>query len=117
MSPIHGGRIAGPPLAVPDAVVLTVTVTEVAKFPVTLTELGTLQTGAGVAGGVTLQVRFTVPLNDPAGVSAKLNVALCPAEIVDELDPPDPMPNVNPGAIPVPLRLIICGELNALSVI
>lgn len=107
--PTHGGRIiAGPPLALPAAVVATLTVTEVAELPVILTEAGTLQTGAGVTAGVMLQARFTVPLNEPAGVSARLNVAVCPAEIVDELEPPDPAPKVkSAAAVAVPERLMV----------
>ena len=90
--------------AVPPALVETVTFTGVAELPVTLTDAGTLQTGAGVTVGVILQARFTTPLNDPAGVSAKLNVAVLPAEIVDEL-PPVPIPIVKSGvAVAVLLR-------------
>jgi hypothetical protein len=105
-------------IVLPAAVVVTVTVTAVAALPDTLTEPGTLQIGAGVTAGITLQARVTVPLNDPTGVSAKPNFAVPPAEIVDELEPPDAVPKVKSGAaIPVPLRLMVCGELNALSVI
>lgn len=99
------------------AVVVTVAVTAIAELPDTLTEAGTLQIGAGVAVGVTLQVKVTVPLNDPSGVSARPNVAVPPAEMVDELELPDAMPKVKSGAAkPVPFKLMDCGELNALSV-
>jgi len=76
-SPVLGGKIAdGTPSALPAAVVATVTVTGAAEPPVTLTEAGTAQTGAGVTAGVRPQVRLTVPLNDPAGVRAKPKVAV-----------------------------------------
>ena len=95
MNSMGGGNLADGPLpAPPDAVVETFTVTEVAELPVTLTELGTLQNGAGETTGAMLHVKLTVPLKDPAGVSAKLNVAVPPAVIVEELDPPDAMPKV-----------------------
>jgi hypothetical protein len=114
---IPGGKLrAGPPLALPDAVVPTVTVTAAFEPPARLTEAGTPQTGAGVAAGVIPHVRFTVPLNDPTGESTKLKVAVCPAEMVAVLEPPEAVPKVKPGAAtPVPLRLMVCGELNALS--
>lgn len=118
MSQVAGGKnVDGPLLAVPAAVVETVTVTGVAELPVTLTDAGTLQTGAGVTAGVMLHAKFTVPLNDPAGASAKLKVAVPPAEIVAEV-PPVGIPIVKSGvATPVPPRLITCGEFDALSVI
>jgi hypothetical protein len=119
MTPVPIGKLPdGPPLAVPEAVVATDTATEVGELPVTLTDAGTLQVAAGVAAGVTVQVRFTVPLNDPDGESVRANAAVCPAEMVCELDPPDAVPHVKPGvAVPIPVRLTICGELIALSVI
>jgi hypothetical protein len=103
-SPVLGGKVAdGAPSALPAAVVATVTATGAAEPPVTLTEAGTVQTGAGVTAGVRPQVRLTVPLNDPTGVRAKPKVAVSPAEIVDELDPPDAIPIVKSGAaFPVP---------------
>jgi len=105
-----------PPLALPGAVVETVTITDVAELPVTFTVAGTLQTGAGDTFGVTAQVKFTVPVNDPVGVSARLNVAVWPAGMVDELDPPDGTPSVKLGAAtPVPAIAIVCDPLPALS--
>lgn len=107
----------GPPVELPAAVVEIVTVTGVAEIPVTFTDAGTPQTGAGVIAGLILQAKFTIPLNDPAGLRVKLNVAVPPAEIVDEL-PPVGILIVKFGAmIPVPLKPIICGELEAPSVI
>ncbi len=114
---IGGKNVNGPLLEDPAAVVETVTVTGAAELPVTFTDAGTPHTGADVTAGLMLQASFTVPLNDPAGESVKLKVAVPPAEIVDEL-PPVGIPIVKSGAtIPVPLRPIICGELEALSVI
>jgi hypothetical protein len=85
--------------AVPVAVVPTVTVSGAAVLVLTLTEPGRVQLGAGVTAGVMLQLRFTVPLNDPAGVTTKLNEALFPAGMVDELDDPDARPIVKSGAV------------------
>lgn len=116
--PITGGKTnEGPPIALPAAVVDTVTVAEVAEPLTMLTEAGTLQTSAGVAAGVRPHVRFTVPLKVPAGVRAKLKVAVWPAEIVEELEP-DAIPIVKSGAaVPVPESATVCGLPAALSVI
>jgi hypothetical protein len=98
VSPMLDGKLgAGTDRAFPEAVVDTVAVTDVAALPVTFTEAGRLQIGAGLAAGATLQVRLTVPLNDPVGVIVKPNVAAWPAVIVDELDPPEAMPMVKSG--------------------
>ena len=57
------------------AVVAIVTVA-VSAAPLSCTaELDKLQLGAGVAAGVTLQLRFTVPVKAPAGAIAILNCA------------------------------------------
>ncbi|MGA9686253.1 MAG: hypothetical protein WBQ81_05820 [Candidatus Sulfotelmatobacter sp.] len=98
-SPMPEAGVAdGPPPALPVAVVDIVTVTGVAELPEIMTDAGALHIGAGVAGGETLHVRLTVPLNDPDGAIAKLNVAVLPAEIVDELEPPDAIAIVKSGA-------------------
>jgi hypothetical protein len=112
-----GGKLAeDKEPAVPGAVVVTVTVTGVAAPPVTLTEPGKVQLGAGVTAGAMLQVRFTVPLNDPAGVRDKLNVAVFPAGMVDELDDPDARLIVKSGtAVPVPDTATCCEPVPALS--
>lgn len=115
-----GGRSSnkGKLLEVLGAVVATVTVTDAGELPLKLTELGMLQVGASLGDGVIAQVKFTVPLKAPVGVRVRLNVAVFPADTVAELDPPDAMPQVKPGAaVPVPVRLTIWGELIALSVI
>jgi hypothetical protein len=65
---------------------------------------------------VTAQLKFTVPLNDPAGVIDKPNVAVPPAVIVVELDPPDPIPNVkSAAAAPMPETTTTCDPVPALS--
>src|SRR5208283_2152773 len=75
-----------------------------------------LQVGAGVSGGVMLQVKFTVPLNDATGATVKLNVALFPAAMVDEVDDPDATPTAKSGAgRPVPDRATVCGLPGAAS--
>jgi hypothetical protein len=116
MSRVSVGNLCdGQPATLPEAVVPTVTITEVAEVPVTPTDPGTLQIGAGDAAGDMLQVRFTVPLNDPDGARDKLNVALCPAEIV-ELDDPEAVPKVKSGEeVPVPETTTICDPVPALS--
>lgn len=68
--------------AVTGAVVPTFTVAVCLPVPLICTEEGTLQVGAGVAAGLIAQVRFTVPLNVPVGVKAKLKFAVCPALMV-----------------------------------
>jgi hypothetical protein len=84
--------------ALAGAVVDTVTVNAVAVPPVRLTEPGKLQVGAGLTVGLILQLRLTVPLNELDGVTARLNVAFCPAAMSAELDDPDAGAIVNPGA-------------------
>jgi hypothetical protein len=90
-------------VALPAAVVPTVTITGVAVLPETLTDAGTLQVGAGVAAGERLHVRATVPLKGPLAANSRLNDALCPAEIVDELELPDAMLMVKSDGVTVEL--------------
>lgn len=61
-------------------------------------ELDRVQSGAGDTTGVMLQLRLTVPLNDPVGARARVNFALCPALMVSEFDDPLTGPRVKPGA-------------------
>jgi hypothetical protein len=109
--------------AVPGAVVEIFAVAAAAVPSVTLTDDGTVHNGAGVNGagvtaGVIAQLRLTVPLNDPAGVTARLKDAVCPAAIVAEFEDPDAGPMTKSGtAAPVPESAIICGLPAALSVI
>jgi hypothetical protein len=114
---VAGENVNGALLEFPAAVVEIVTATGVAELPVTFTDAGTPQTGAGVTVGLMLQAKFTIPLNDPAGESVKLKVAVPPAEIVDELPPVGILIVKSDAAMPVRLKPIICGELDALSVI
>ena len=84
----------------------------------TFTEAGTVQTGAGVTAGVTVQPRLTIPLNDPAGVTARLKDAVCPAVMVAELE--DPLAaaiSKSAAAVAVPDKVTVCGLLTALSAI
>ena len=72
------------------AVVPTVNVTGCDPLPLRfMDELDRPQVGAGVAAGVIAQVRLAVPLNDPAGASIRLKVAVCPALTVCEIGEPD----------------------------
>jgi hypothetical protein len=83
-----------------------------------LTDDGTVHKGSGVTAGVIAQLRLTVPLNDPAGVTARSKDAVCPAAIVAELEEPDAGPIEKPGRdAPVPESAISCGLPVALSVI
>ena len=83
---------------VTGAVVPTFTVTVCVPVPLICTEeLDRLQVGAGVAAGVMAQLRFTVPVNDPVGASARLKFAVCPAVMVWEVAEPDAAPNVKLG--------------------
>ena len=94
-----------------------VTATAVAEASLTLTEAGKLHVGADVTTGVMVQARLTTPLNDPVALTAKLEVTLCPADTVDELELPDTLPNVKSGtAVPVPDSETNCDPLPALSV-
>ena len=92
------------------AVVAIVTVT-VSAVPLSCTaEFDRLQVGAGVAAGVTLQLRFTVPVKLPAGAIAMLNCAFCPAGTVCEACDPEANPIVKSGAAaPTPESAILCG--------
>jgi hypothetical protein len=116
---VPGGSLACETVpAVVAAVVDIFAVTAAAVLSATLTDAGTVQTGAGVTAGVIVQLRLTVPLNDPAGVTARLKDAICPAVIVAEFEDPEAGPIEKSGATsPVPERAIICGLPVASSVI
>jgi len=84
---------------VTGAVVSTVAVTGWLPLPVICTEeFDKLQVGAGVTDGVMAQLRLTVPVNPPDGVTSKLNFALCPALMVCEVGDPEAGPIVKSGA-------------------
>lgn len=87
---VPGGKlIGGTAPVVTGAVVATLTVTVCVPVPVSCTdELDKPQVGAGVTTGVMAQLRSTVPLNDPAGASARLKFAVCPAVMVCEVGEP-----------------------------
>jgi hypothetical protein len=46
-----------------------------------------------------LQLRFIPPLNPPTPLSARLNVAFCPAEMVCEVGDPDAGATVKSGGV------------------
>jgi len=61
---------------------------------------------------------MTVPVNDPNGVTARLNVALCPALTLAEVGAPDVGPILKSGAgvATTPDRAAVCAPLTVLSV-
>ena len=104
--------------AIPPAVVDIFAVAAAAVPSVTLTDDGTVHNGAGVTAGVIAQLRLTVPLNDPAGVTARSKDAVCPAVIVAEFEEPEAGPIAKSGtAAPVPDKSTACGLPSALSLI
>jgi hypothetical protein len=92
------------------AAVVIVAVT-VAAVPLSCTaELDKLHVGPAVEDGVMLQLRFTVPVNVPAGATAIPNCAFCPAAIVCEAFDPESNPTVKSGAAtPLPESATLCG--------
>lgn len=99
-----------------DAVVFTVTVTLAAVPEFTCTLDGTLQLGPLATEGLTLQEKFTVPLNDPDGVTLSLKVAASPGLTVAELGEPVSGASKKDDATPVPESPIVCDPEPALSV-
>ena len=104
---------------VTGAVVPTVTVIACAAPPLICTEaLDRVQVGGGVTAGVIPHFRLTVPANDPDGARDKVNIALCPALTVFEVDDPGAGEIVKSGAAePIPDKAIVCGLVGALSLI
>lgn len=91
-----------------DVPIVAVTVTAVPL--ICAAEFDKLHVGAGVAVGEMLQLRFTVPVKLPAGATAILNCAFCPAAIVCEACDPEANPIVKSGAAtPVPDSATVCG--------
>jgi hypothetical protein len=113
-----GNPIVGTLPLVTDAVVPIFTVTDCVALPLICTdELDSVHVGVGVTVGVIAQLRFTVPVNDPVGASARLKLAVCPALIVCEVGEPEAAPIVKPGAgEAAPDKLITCGLPATLSV-
>lgn len=100
------------------AVVPIVTVTDWPLLPETCTDEGKLHVGAGLTTGLMLQLRFTVPVNDPDGINIKLNFALCPALTVCEAGCPGAGPMAKSGAaVATPDKETVCGLPAALSLI
>ena len=67
--------------AVVGAVVATCTVALCVALPVICNDEGRLQVGVGpgVAAGLMLQLKLTVPVNVPVGANTMLKLAVCPA--------------------------------------
>jgi hypothetical protein len=64
------------------------------------------------------QLRLTVPVKDPAGVTARLNCAFCPAVTVCDPCDPEACPTVKSGAAtPTPESAMVCGLPATLSAI
>jgi hypothetical protein len=99
------------------AVVATITVTDCVPLPLICTdELERLQVGAGLTTGVMAQLRLTVPVKAPDGVTTKLNVAFCPALISSEVGDPDAGVILKSGAaVPIPDKGTACGLPGTLS--
>jgi hypothetical protein len=99
------------------AAVAKVTITVFAAPLSCTAELDKLQVGAGAATGVMPQVRVTIPVKDPAGVTGRLNCAFFPALMV--CDPPgEDGPRVKSGAAtPIPESAIFCGLPGSVSLI
>ena len=57
-----------------------------------------MQVGAAVTAGVTPQLRFTVPANDPVGAICRFTLSLCPAVTDIEVLAPEPNPIEKSGA-------------------
>jgi hypothetical protein len=114
---IPGGRLAEEiDPAVPAAVVDIFAVIAAVAPWVTVTDAGTEQAGPVVTEGVIAQVRLTVPLNDPAGVTERLKDAVCPAAMVAEFEDPDAGDIEKSGtAAPVPDTTSCCEPVPALS--
>lgn len=91
-------RISGTARAVVAAVVATCTEAPWAALPFTGTEDGSLQVGAGVTTGVMLQLKLTVPENDPTAVNDRPKSAVCPALIVWDVGDPGEEVMVKSGA-------------------
>jgi hypothetical protein len=89
--------------AVPAAVLDIFTIAEAAVPGVTLTDAGTVQIGSDVTAGAIVQLKLTVPANDPVGVTARSKDAVCPGVIVAEFEDPEASPMEKPAAaVPVP---------------
>ena len=97
---VHGGKKnRGRTLVVTGAVVPTFTVTDSVPLPLICTdELDKVQVVAGVTVGVTAQLKFTVPENDPDPPRANEKVAVCPALMTWEAGDPDAALIVKSGA-------------------
>lgn len=86
-----------PPAGIGE-LVPTVTVTVWVPLPLSATdEVDKLQVGPALTAGEMLQLKSTVPVNDPEGATAILNFALCPALMLSEAEEPEAGPTVKSG--------------------
>lgn len=89
-SPVGGKSTLDAAPVVTGAIVRTVAVTDCTAPPLICTEeLDREQIGVEVTAGMMAQSRFTVPVNDPDDVSARLKLAVCPALMVCEVADPE----------------------------
>jgi hypothetical protein len=95
---VPGGRVIRCQTAVAADVVPTLTLTDWVPGPLTCTEAGALQVGGGVTDGVMAQLKLTVPVNAPDGVTSRLKFAVCPALIVRDVGEPGVGPREKSGA-------------------
>jgi hypothetical protein len=113
MSPV-GKRAGGMAPEVTGAVVATATANDApASLLICTEELDRLHVGGGVTVGVMAHVNFTVPVNDPVGMMAKLKLVVCPALTVWEVDDPEEAPRVKPGTVACMVRVtaMLCTSL------
>ena|ERR1700678_1833714 len=98
------------------AVVATVTDTVwLAPFVICTEELDKAHVGAGEPACVMLQLRLTVPLNDPEDAMERVKFAPCPALIVCDVGDPEAGPRLKLAPVATPEREIVCGLPVALS--
>jgi hypothetical protein len=93
------------------AIVVTVTVTVVAADPLSAIELG--DTAHVDCDGAPVQANATIWLKPPAGATATLKFAVCPAETVAEAEEI----GASEKSCPVPLSATVCGLPEPLSLI
>jgi len=79
-------------------------------------EIWTLGAAQVAAFGAPAHPKAALPVKPVPGTSCRLNVAVCPADTVAEFEPGAAGDTVN-AALTEALRLIVCGEFGASSVI
>ncbi len=96
---VHSQGIArgGTAPLVVAAVVDTCTVAVCVPLPLICTEGGRVHVGARATAGLTLQLKLTVPVNDPTGANTRLKLAVCPAVMLRKVGEPEAGPMVKSG--------------------